>query len=168
MKFVEPSHFTDPDAAARKLAEIANATEAVQDGRIYIELINRAFLEAGGTPDQYRAALARAITLGWLSRHESGRVSFAGLARLVARQPFDALRHEPGLPSPHHGLGFARAAHDLGGATAVGCGKNDVGPPHMLLSRAAIRDDRLKPMAVRQGDLYDYSCSHAESLNRFG
>jgi hypothetical protein len=35
MKFVEPSHhFTDPGAAARKLVEIANATEAVQDGRI--------------------------------------------------------------------------------------------------------------------------------------
>jgi hypothetical protein len=72
MKFVEPNQFTDPDTAAHKLAEIANATEAVQDGRIYIELINGAFLEAGGTPDQYRAALARAITLGWLSRHESG------------------------------------------------------------------------------------------------
>ena len=26
------SRFTDPDAAARKLVEIANATEAVQDG----------------------------------------------------------------------------------------------------------------------------------------
>jgi hypothetical protein len=32
MKFVEPSHFADPDTAARKL-EIANAVEAVQDGR---------------------------------------------------------------------------------------------------------------------------------------
>jgi hypothetical protein len=72
MKYVEPSRFTDPDVAARKLVEIANVTEAVQDGRIYIELINGAFLEAGGTPDQYRAALARAITLGWLWRHESG------------------------------------------------------------------------------------------------
>jgi hypothetical protein len=64
MKFVTPSQFADPDTAARKLAEIANATEAVQDGRIYIELVNGAFLEAGGTPDQYRAALARAIALG--------------------------------------------------------------------------------------------------------
>jgi hypothetical protein len=72
MKFVTPSQVADPDAAARKLAEIANGIEAVQDGRIYIELVNGAFLEAGGTPDQYRAALARAITLGWLSRHESG------------------------------------------------------------------------------------------------
>jgi hypothetical protein len=30
--------------------EIANAVEAVQDGRIYIELVNSAFLKAGGTP----------------------------------------------------------------------------------------------------------------------
>jgi hypothetical protein len=72
MKFVEPSHFTDPDAAARKLVEIANASEAVQDGRIFIELINGPFLKDGGTPDQYRAALARAIKLGWLLLHESG------------------------------------------------------------------------------------------------
>jgi hypothetical protein len=34
MKFVEPSHFTDPDATARKLLEIANATEPAQDGRL--------------------------------------------------------------------------------------------------------------------------------------
>jgi hypothetical protein len=72
MKFVEPSIFADPDVAARKLVEIANAIEAVQDGRIFIELINTPFLDAGGTPDQFRAALARAIALGWLWRHESG------------------------------------------------------------------------------------------------
>ena len=42
----------DPDAAARKLVEIANATEAVQNGRIYIELVNGAFLAAGGSPSQ--------------------------------------------------------------------------------------------------------------------
>jgi hypothetical protein len=34
MKFVERGHFTDPDAAPRKLVEIANAAEALQDGRI--------------------------------------------------------------------------------------------------------------------------------------
>jgi hypothetical protein len=72
MKFVEPSRFTDPDVAARKLVEIANAVEAVQDGRIFIELINTPFLDAGGTPAQFRAALARTIALGWLLRHESG------------------------------------------------------------------------------------------------
>ena len=69
-KFIEPSHLADP--AARKLIEIANAVEAVQDGRIYIERVNGPFLKEGGTPDQFRASLARAITLGWLWRHESG------------------------------------------------------------------------------------------------
>ena len=49
MKFVTARPFADPDAAAGKLSEIANATEAVQDGRIYIKLINDAFLKAGGT-----------------------------------------------------------------------------------------------------------------------
>jgi hypothetical protein len=49
MKFIEPRPFADPDAAARKLVEFANATEVVQDGRIYIELINAQFLKAGGT-----------------------------------------------------------------------------------------------------------------------
>jgi hypothetical protein len=72
MKFVTERPFSDPDAAARKLVEIANAVEAVQDGRIYIELVNGAFLEAGGSPDQFRAALARTIALGWLLRHETG------------------------------------------------------------------------------------------------
>jgi hypothetical protein len=32
--------YADPEAAARKLIEIANSVEAVQDGRIYIELLN--------------------------------------------------------------------------------------------------------------------------------
>jgi hypothetical protein len=30
--------WSDPEKAARKLLEIANAVDAVQDGRIYIEL----------------------------------------------------------------------------------------------------------------------------------
>ena len=72
MKYVEPSPFADPEAAARKLAEIANAIEPAQDGRIYIELVNGAFLKAGGTPDQYRAAIECAIASGWLWLHESG------------------------------------------------------------------------------------------------
>jgi hypothetical protein len=72
MKFVEPSAFTDPDKAARRLAEMANVVETVHDGRIYIELVNRPFLDAGAAPGQFRAALARAIELGWLWRHDSG------------------------------------------------------------------------------------------------
>jgi hypothetical protein len=72
MKFVEQNEFTDPDTAARRLVEIANAIEPVQDGRIYIEIINDRFLRDSGTPDQFRVGIARAIALGWLWRHESG------------------------------------------------------------------------------------------------
>jgi hypothetical protein len=50
------------------------AIEAAQDGRIHIELVNGAFLKAGGTPDQYRAGIERAIAKGWLHRHQSGEV----------------------------------------------------------------------------------------------
>ena len=56
MKYAEPRPFADPEKAARKLLEIANATEAVQDGRIYIEKINGQFLfKEGGTPVEYSA-----------------------------------------------------------------------------------------------------------------
>jgi hypothetical protein len=72
VKFVAERPLADPDAAARKLVEIANATEAVQEGRIYIELINAAFLQAGGSPAEYRVGIERAIAQGWLWRHESG------------------------------------------------------------------------------------------------
>ena len=40
VKFAEPRPFSDPEAAVRKLIEIANAAEAVQDARIYIERVN--------------------------------------------------------------------------------------------------------------------------------
>ena len=71
-KFVANRPFTDPDAAARKIVEIANGVEAVQDGRIYIERVNAPFLAVGGTGDDFRAGIERAIALGWLWLHESG------------------------------------------------------------------------------------------------
>ena len=61
MKFAADRPYVDPEKAARKLVEIANATEAVQDGRIHIELVNGAFLKAGGSPAEYRAGIERAI-----------------------------------------------------------------------------------------------------------
>jgi hypothetical protein len=72
MKFATDRPFADPDQAARKLVNIANASEAVQEGRIYIELINGPFLKADGTPNEYRAGIERAIAKGWLWLHESG------------------------------------------------------------------------------------------------
>jgi hypothetical protein len=54
MKFVSDRPFADPDVAARKLVELANAFEPVQDGRIYIEVINGPFLyQLKGTPGEY-------------------------------------------------------------------------------------------------------------------
>jgi hypothetical protein len=72
MKFVESRPFADPDLAARKLVKIANGVEAVQDGRIYIERVNAPFLAAGGSGEDFRARILRAIANGWLWRHESG------------------------------------------------------------------------------------------------
>jgi len=44
--------FADPAVLARKLLEIANATQAVQDGRLHIEKFNGPFLfKEGGTPE---------------------------------------------------------------------------------------------------------------------
>jgi hypothetical protein len=66
MKFVEPRPFADPEAAARKLVELADAFEPVQDGRIYIEKINGPFLfELKGARAEYKAGLDRAIEKGW-------------------------------------------------------------------------------------------------------
>lgn len=73
MKFVEPRPFADPEAAARKIMEIANAVEPVQDGRIHIEKINGPFLyEFKGSPAEYGAGLRLAIKREWLWLHESG------------------------------------------------------------------------------------------------
>jgi hypothetical protein len=72
MKFVNDRPLADPDATARKLLEIANATEPAQDGRIYIELVNAAFLKASGTAEQFRDGIKRAVDKGWMVRHESG------------------------------------------------------------------------------------------------
>jgi hypothetical protein len=67
MKFVTDRPFADPEAAARKLLELANAFEPVPDGRIYIEKINGPFLfELKGTPAEYKAGLDCAIARGWL------------------------------------------------------------------------------------------------------
>ncbi len=72
-KFVGDRPYADPEAAARKLVEIANSVEAVQDGRIFIELINGPFLyDLRATAAEYGAGLKLAIEHGWLQMHESG------------------------------------------------------------------------------------------------
>jgi hypothetical protein len=63
-KFSADRLFADPDKAARKLPELANAAEADRDQRIAIELINLPFLRARGSPEEYRAGLEMAIAKG--------------------------------------------------------------------------------------------------------
>ena len=73
MKFAAVRPYADPEAAARKLIEIANSVEAVQDGRIHIELINGPMLfEHKATPAEYGAGLKLAIDRGWLTLDRSG------------------------------------------------------------------------------------------------
>ena len=73
MKFNTDRSFADAEKAARRIMEIASTAEAVQDGRIYIELINGPFLfKDKGSPSEYGAGMKLAIERGWLVMHESG------------------------------------------------------------------------------------------------
>ena len=73
MKYTAERPYSDPDKAARRLLEHAQAFEPIQEGRIYIEKLNGPFLFGDkGTPAEYTAGLERAISLGWLEIHDSG------------------------------------------------------------------------------------------------
>lgn len=72
MKYASARPLANPENAARKLVEIASGVQPVQDGRIFIELINVPFLKQGGIGEQFRAAVAVAQERGWLELHESG------------------------------------------------------------------------------------------------
>ncbi|MDE5464528.1 hypothetical protein [Bradyrhizobium sp. CSS354] len=73
MKHVTERPFADPQAAARKLIELAAGIEPVQDGRVHIEKINYPFLytlKASGA--EFGAGIRCAVEKGWLELHESG------------------------------------------------------------------------------------------------
>lgn len=74
MKHVEARPYADPEAAARKLVELAAAVEPI-NGRIHIEKINAPFLSKDGckaTGAEFGAGLRYAVLQGWLELHESG------------------------------------------------------------------------------------------------
>jgi hypothetical protein len=78
MKLGAARPFANPDLAARKMIEIANAVEAVQQGRIYIERVNAPFLAAGGTGEDFRAGIERAIASGtYVKFTDAGAALFA-------------------------------------------------------------------------------------------
>jgi hypothetical protein len=68
MKYAAERPYADPEKAARKLVEIANSVEAVQDGRIFIELVNAPSASRG----LWRLALRASAGIGVmraLNRH---------------------------------------------------------------------------------------------------
>ncbi|MDB5618385.1 hypothetical protein [Tardiphaga sp.] len=70
-KFVEPRPFSNPEAAARKLLEIAAGIIDVR-GRVSVGAWNDAFRKAGGNVAEYAAGRDRAIADGALRMHECG------------------------------------------------------------------------------------------------
>ena len=73
MKLAIERPFANPEAAARKLVELAASIEPVQDDRVYIEKINERFLfKPGGKGSEFGASIKHAVENGWLEMHESG------------------------------------------------------------------------------------------------
>jgi hypothetical protein len=67
MKYTTERPYSDPEKAARRILEIANAVEAIKGGRIHVEKINGPFLfRDGGSPAEYGAGMKLAIERGWL------------------------------------------------------------------------------------------------------
>ena len=55
-----------------KLLEIANGLEADHAGRIQVGDINKRFLSAGGSVQDYTAAVRAAVDRGYIAMHPSG------------------------------------------------------------------------------------------------
>jgi hypothetical protein len=62
----------DPQAAMRKLLELANGIEADHAGRLPVGLLNTQFIDAGGSAAEYGAAIKAAVAQGYFTMHPSG------------------------------------------------------------------------------------------------
>jgi hypothetical protein len=74
MKHTEARPYAEPEAAARKLLELAAGVQAI-NGRIHIEKINGPFLSKDGckaSGPEFGPGIRYAIEKGWLDLHESG------------------------------------------------------------------------------------------------
>lgn len=87
-KFSAPSPYADPEAAGRRILEIAKEVEPAMEGRIYIELINGPFLFRDcGSVAEYGAGLRLLIERKQIAMHDSGK--FIWLPE-IAPPPVDA------------------------------------------------------------------------------
>jgi hypothetical protein len=71
MNVKEHYRFATPEAAERKLLELADAIEVVQ-GRVPVSEINTQFTAAGGSAAEYTGAVDAAVAHGWLTLHPCG------------------------------------------------------------------------------------------------
>ena len=72
MKFRIERPLADAGAAVTKLLELANALEPDHAGRLQVGIINRQFMDSGGSVAEYTAAVKAAIERGYLTMHPSG------------------------------------------------------------------------------------------------
>ena len=83
MKFLEDRPLATPEAAERRLLELASAIEVVQ-GRVPVGEINTQFTAAGGSAAEYTGAVEAAVVHGWLTLHPSGGyLSFTPLGAVL-------------------------------------------------------------------------------------
>lgn len=74
MKLINERPYAAPEAAARKIVELAKSVEPI-NGRIHIEKINYPFMSkesCKGSGPEFGAGIKYAIEKGWLDLHESG------------------------------------------------------------------------------------------------
>jgi hypothetical protein len=76
MKFKENHPFAYPEVAEQELLELANAIEADHAGRLSVAVVNKQFMAAGGTAEEYAGAVKAAVAHGWLTHPSGGYLSF--------------------------------------------------------------------------------------------
>jgi hypothetical protein len=103
MKYAIERPYADPEKAARRILEIANAVEPIQ-GRIHIEKINEPFLfRDRGSPPEYGAGLKLAMTAA------GSRCTNPGLSSPSRRLALSCSPEQPVLtPSPYEARLWSR------------------------------------------------------------
>jgi hypothetical protein len=76
MKFKDDRPFSTPDAAEQKLLVLANGIEPDHAGRLSIGVINKQFMDGGGSGDEFRAVVKAAVVHGWFTLHPSVATRF--------------------------------------------------------------------------------------------
>jgi hypothetical protein len=95
VKFKNDRPLATPDAAERKLLELANAMEADHAGRLSVEIVNVQFRDAGGSYEEYRAAVKAAIAHGWIAMHPDCGPACGACHRAALRaDPLGASRND--------------------------------------------------------------------------